>query len=279
MSVPRPEGRAGAIAAARTVILDGVPPLFLDAPRPLAFAHRGGATGNSVGLENTMTAFGRAVEAGYRYVETDVHATADGALVAFHDRTLDRVSDRSGRIAALPLHEVRAARIGGTEQVPLFDDLLDTWPDLRINIDVKADSAVVPLAESLRRHDALHRVCIGSFSDARLARFRAAAGPAVATSLGPRDVARLRVASLTGARPRFAPGVCAAQVPIRHRGLRVVDARFVTAAHRLGLQVHVWTVDDPDTMVRLLDLEVDGIMTDRIDVLRDVLTARGHWAA
>ncbi|MFG1924833.1 glycerophosphodiester phosphodiesterase [Cryptosporangium sp. NPDC048952] len=248
---------------------------FLDAPRPLAFAHRGGA---AEGLENTMTAFARAVEAGYRYVETDVHATADGALVAFHDRTLDRVTDRTGRIAALPLREVRAARIGGTEQVPLFDELLETWPSLRVNIDVKDDAAVGPLAETLARHHAFDRVCIGSFSDTRLARFRAAC-PGVATSLGPRGVARLRVASLTGGRPRFGAGVCAAQVPVRHRGVRVVDARFVAAAHRLGLQVHVWTVDDQDTMLRLLDLGVDGIMTDRIDVLRDVLTARGHWAA
>ncbi|WP_425558343.1 glycerophosphodiester phosphodiesterase [Cryptosporangium japonicum] len=248
---------------------------FLDAPRPLAFAHRGGA---ARGLENTMTAFARAVDAGYRYVETDVHATSDGALVAFHDRTLDRVTDRTGRIGALPLREVRAARIGGTERVPLFDELLDTWPSLRINIDVKADAAVAPLAAAIARHGASDRVCIGSFSDRRLTRFRREC-PSVATSLGPRDVARLRVASLTGRRPRFAPGVCAAQVPIRHRGVRVVDARFVAAAHRLGLQVHVWTVDEEPTMLRLLDLGVDGIMTDRIDVLRDVLTARGHWAA
>ncbi|GAA3396479.1 glycerophosphodiester phosphodiesterase [Cryptosporangium minutisporangium] len=258
------------------MILDRVRPPFLDAPRPLAFAHRGGAAN---GYENTMTAFARAVDAGYRYVETDVHATSDGVLVAFHDRTLDRVTDRTGRISALPLREVRAARIGDSERVPLFDELLDTWPELRINIDVKADDTVEPLITALRKHDALDRVCIGSFSDARLARIRAAFGPAVATSLGPRDVARLRVASLTGARPRFAPGVCAAQVPIRFRGVRVTDARFVATAHRLGLQVHVWTIDDPATMHRLLDLDVDGIMTDRIDVLRGVLTDRGRWAA
>ncbi|MFI5954227.1 glycerophosphodiester phosphodiesterase [Cryptosporangium sp. NPDC051539] len=265
MSVPRP-----------TAILNRVPLPYLDAPRPLAFAHRGGA---AHGFENTMTAFSQAVDAGYRYVETDVHATADGALVAFHDRTLDRVTDRSGAIAALPLTEVRAARIGGTEQVPLFDELLDAWPDVRINIDVKADAAVEPLVEAVREHRAEDRVCVGSFSDARLRRVRAAFGGSVATSLGPRDVARLKLASLTGSRPRFGPGVCAAQVPVRHGGLRVVDARFVAAAHRAGLQVHVWTIDDATTMHRLLDLGVDGIMTDRIDVLRDVLTSRGQWAA
>lgn len=249
---------------------------FLDTSRPLAFAHRGGA---APGLENTMTAFGRAVAAGYRYVETDIHATADGALVAFHDRTLDRVTDRVGPIAALPLREVRAARIGADERVPLFDELLDAWPALRVNIDVKADAAVEPLIATIRRHGAQRRVCVGSFSGARLARIRAALGPGLASSLAPSEVARLRLASLTGRRPRWAAGVCAAQVPVRHRSLRIVDPRFIATAHRLGLHVHVWTVNDPDAMHWLLDLGVDGIMTDRIDVLRDVLTARGFWAA
>ena len=226
-----------------------------------------------------MTAFARAVAAGYRYVETDVHATADGALVAFHDRTLDRVTDRTGRIEALPVAAVRRARIGTDERVPLFDELLDTWPELRINVDVKTDAAIGPLVEAVRRHAALDRVCVGSFSDSRLAKVRAAFGPGLATSLGPRDVARLRIGSLAGGRPRFTAGVCAAQVPIRHKALRIVDRRFITAAHRCGLQVHVWTIDDPLTMSGLLDLGVDGIMTDRIDVLRGVLTARGSWAA
>jgi glycerophosphoryl diester phosphodiesterase len=230
-------------------------------------------------LENTMTAFAQAVAAGYRYVETDVHATADGGLVAFHDSTLDRVTDRTGRIEALPLKAVRAARIGKDERVPLLDELFDAWPELRINIDVKTEAGIGLLAEAIRRHNALRRVCIGSFSDSRLAKMRAATGPGLATSLGPRGVARLRVASLTGARLRFPDGVCAAQVPIRHKGLPIVDARLVAAAHRTGLQVHVWTIDAPASMRKLLDLGVDGIMTDRIDVLRDVLTARGSWAA
>ena len=249
---------------------------FLDHPRPLAFAHRGGAAG---GLENTMTAFARAVAAGYRYVETDVHATADGTLVAFHDRTLDRVTDRTGRIAALPIRDVRAARIGTDERIPLFDELLGTWPELRVNIDIKTEAAIGPLVRAVRRHGALDRVCVGSFSGSRLAKVRAALGPGLATSMGPRDVARLRLASLTGGRPRFGAGVCAAQVPVRHKALRIVDKRFIVTAHRVGLQVHVWTIDDPAVMSHLLDLGVDGIMTDRIDVLRDVLTARGSWAA
>ncbi|MFE6867568.1 glycerophosphodiester phosphodiesterase [Kitasatospora sp. NPDC057692] len=250
---------------------------FLDHPGPLAFAHRGGDLGRP---ENSLAAFEAAVALGYRYLETDVHATADGVPVAFHDDRLDRVTDRTGAVAELPWRTVRQARIGGTEPVPLLEDLFGAFPDARFNIDVKAAPAVGPLVEAVRRTGAWDRVCVGGFSDSRLTAVRAAAGPRLATSLGPREVARLRLRSLAGPllRGGGAPwaGLCA-QVPERHRGVPVVDRAFVRAAHRLGLQVHVWTVDDATRIRSLLDLGVDGIMADRIDVLRDVLRERGCW--
>ncbi|MCC9312266.1 glycerophosphodiester phosphodiesterase [Kitasatospora sp. RB6PN24] len=250
---------------------------FLDHPGPLAFAHRGGALGAP---ENSLAAFEQAVALGYRYLETDVHATADGVLLAFHDHRLDRVTDRSGAIAELPWSTVREARIGGTEPIPLLEELLDAFPGARFNIDVKAAPAVLPLVEAIRRTDSWDRVCVGGFSDSRLAAVRAAAGPRLATSLGPREVLRLRLRSLAGpllpGRRSPWPGICA-QVPENHRGVRVVDRSFVRTAHRLGLQVHVWTVDDPVRIRALLDLGVDGIMADRIDVLHDVLADRGQW--
>lgn len=142
---------------------------FLDHPGPLAFAHRGGA---SDAPENTLPAFARAVELGYRYVETDVHVTSDGVLLAFHDDVLDRVTDRTGVVADLPWDEVRAARVDGVEPIPLLEDLLGTWPDLRVNIDPKHDAAVDALADAIERTGAFDRVCVGSFSDRRLRRLR-----------------------------------------------------------------------------------------------------------
>lgn len=246
---------------------------FLDHPATLAFAHRGGA---GDWPENTMPAFEGAVRLGYRYVETDVHVTLDGKLVAFHDERLDRVTDRSGRIAELTWDEVRRARVDGREPIPLLEDLLGTFPDLRVNIDPKHDTAVRPLAETLRRTGSVSRVCVGAFSDRRLARLSALLGPGLCTSLGPAGVTRLRVASTGMPVGRFRAGC--AQVPTRVGARTLVDAAFVRAAHRLGLQVHVWTIDDPDEMEALLDLGVDGIMTDRPAVLRAVLERRGQWA-
>jgi glycerophosphoryl diester phosphodiesterase len=248
---------------------------FLDHPGPIPFAHRGGARyAENVGIENTMTAFANAVELGYRYLETDVHATADGVLVAFHDQTLNRVTDRLGQIAALPYDEVSKARIGGREPIPLLSEILAAWPDVRVNIDAKSDGAVRPLAEAIKQAKAQDRVCVSSFSQARINGIRELLGPDVATGLGPPEIWRLK------SRGRLLPATRAAcvQVPIGWRGVRVVTRRFVERAHVLGLQVHVWTIDDAVRMNLLLDLGVDGIITDRPDTLRDVLVQRGTWA-
>ncbi|MGA4847622.1 glycerophosphodiester phosphodiesterase [Streptomyces sp. G5(2025)] len=236
-------------------------------------AHRGGAAD---GLENTAAAFRRAVGLGYRYIETDVHATADGRLVAFHDATLDRVTDAAGRIIDLPWSQVRHARVAGTEPVPLFEELLETFPDVRWNVDVKADPALAPLLDLIRRAGAWDRVCVGSFSEARVARAQRLAGPRLATSFGTRGVAALRLRSYGVPAVVRRSAVCA-QVPETHGGIRVVDHRFVRAAHARGLQVHVWTVNDAERMAALLDLGVDGIVSDHIETLREVLEGRGSW--
>ncbi|MDF5756724.1 glycerophosphodiester phosphodiesterase [Spongiactinospora sp. TRM90649] len=252
---------------------------FLDHPGPLAFAHRGGAR---EGRENTVAAFGRAIELGYTYLETDVHATSDGVLLAFHDHTLDRVTDRRGRVAELPYRLVRQARVGGVDEIPLLEELLGGWPQARFNIDVKEAGAIGPLAEAVRRTGAYDRVCLTSFSDERLSRARAAMGREVCSALGPRDVAALRAAAATSGYGRLLTrlarsGVPCAQVPVGFRGLRVTTRALVRTAHALGMQVHVWTINDPARMEQLLDLGVDGIMTDDITGLRRVLRERGMW--
>jgi glycerophosphoryl diester phosphodiesterase len=243
---------------------------YLDWPGPIAFAHRGGA---SVNPENTMPAFEHAVALGYTYLETDVHATADGVLVAFHDPDLSRTCGRPGTIGVLPWREVAAARVDGREPIPLLEDLIGAFPAARFNIDCKSDAAVQPLVDAVRRLDCLERICIGSFSDRRLRRIRAALGTGLCSSFGPAQVASLVSSG------RVPWGGQVAQVPVRMGRVTVVSPRTVAAAHRRGLHVHVWTIDEPDEMHRLLDLGVDGIMTDRPQRLKDVLAARGAWHA
>jgi glycerophosphoryl diester phosphodiesterase len=241
---------------------------YLDWPGPIAFAHRGGASDNP---ENTMPAFQHAVDLGYTYLETDVHATSDGVLVAFHDPDLSRTCDRDGLINELTWSEVSKARVDGREPIPLFEDLMEQFPDARVNIDCKADSALDGLIASLRKLDCLDRVCLGSFSDDRLRRLRAEFGNALCSSFGPRQIAAFMFLG------RVPWGGQIAQVPVKQGPLTLVNERLVRRAHRLGLQMHVWTIDDPAEMHRLLDLGVDGVMTDRPQILKDVLTNRGQW--
>jgi glycerophosphoryl diester phosphodiesterase len=250
--------------------------MFLDNDgRPIACAHRGGSLD---GLENSLSAFGRAWEFGYRWFETDARVTADGVLIAMHDPTLDRVTDRSGAVAALPWREVRAARIAGREPVPLLEDVLTGWPAARVVVELKTDESVDPVIDLLRRVDAIERVCVGSFSDRRLARVRAAFGVRLCTSMGPNEVRRLRLAAW-GLLPRAAVPRAAAcvQLPTHWGRVPLAEPRLLALAHALGLPVQIWTVNQPDEMRRLLDLGVDGILSDDLVALRAVLSERGAW--
>jgi glycerophosphoryl diester phosphodiesterase len=254
---------------------------FLDHPGPIAFAHRGGA---GEAPENTLVAFEIAVTLGYTYLETDAHITRDGVLVAFHDDRLDRVTDLTGRIAELGIDEVEAADAGYTFspddggtfpfrgqgiRVPRLEHLLVRWPEARVNIDPKADACVVPLAALLDRLNAWDRVCIGSFSDRRLRGIRELGRGRTCTSMGPPAVALCRAAATFGLMPRL--GADCLQVPTRRGLVPIVTERFLAAAHRAHLPVHVWTVNDEPTIQWLLALGVDGIMSDRLRLLLDVL--------
>ncbi len=248
---------------------------FLKHKTPIAFAHRGGA---SDAPENTMPAFQRAIDLGYIYIETDVHVTRDGVLLAFHDDDLSRTCGRPGLICELDYAEVSQARVNGVEPIPRLEDLIATWPDAHINIDCKSDQALQPLEARLARGDLFERVCIGSFSDKRLNHLRETFGDKLCTSMGPRDVTKLRLGSWVRTTGKFR-NIHAAQVPVSQGPLTIVDRKFVDAAHRADLQVHVWTIDDPVEMGRLLDLDVDGIMTDRPEILKKVMLDRSCWNA
>jgi glycerophosphoryl diester phosphodiesterase len=248
-----------------------VPSGYLDHPRPLAFAHRGGAGDFP---ENSWKAFEYAVGLGYAYLETDVHATVDGTVIAFHDRTLDRATDGVGRIAELTAAQVAAARIGGTEPIPLLADLIMAWADVRFNIDVKDEPAIRPLVDVLRAANCWDRVCLTSFSGSRLEATRRLLPRPVCSATSPAGIGAIRAGlPVKTLAARFAAkAVRCAQIPYS-----MATSRFLARAHAAGLQVHAWTVNDPVVMARLLDLGVDGIMTDQTAMLRDVLLSRGQW--
>ncbi len=257
---------------------------------PIAFAHRGGA---ALWPENTLAAFEGALSLGYRYIETDVHITKDGRIVCFHDETLDRTTSGKGPLAALTLEELRELDAGygfmkdGEHpfrgkglKVPTLEEALALDPGLHLNLEIKPHHAKMERAlwEEIDRLDAHDRVLVAAAHDRCVHRFRALRPRAsMPTSPGIRGVLRFWFGVRTGLARYDRYAFQALQVPPTYRGLTVVDRAFVDAAHRHGVHVHVWTIDDPLEMERLLDLGVDGVMTDRPDLLKDVMQARGQW--
>ena len=258
-----------------------------DVAVPFGMAHRGGS---GPAPENTEAAFARAVSLGFSHLETDVHLSADGVVVAFHDDELspaggDGGTDvggghggppggRSGGVVGRPIAELTWPELseidlGGGHRIPRLVDLLERFPDARFNIDPKVDEVVDPLIEIIESHEAVDRVCIGSFSEDRIRRVQAALGPRLCTSPGPGGMVKVLGAAI--AWPRWRPPYGCLQIPTRAYGLPLTGRWLIGRFHRLGLQVHFWTINDRAEMERLLDNGADALISDNIDELVEVI--------
>ncbi|MFC7430426.1 MULTISPECIES: glycerophosphodiester phosphodiesterase family protein [unclassified Agrococcus] len=238
---------------------------FLEGPRPRILAHRGLAT---EAPENTLAAFRAADAVGATHVESDVRVSADGVAVLHHDASLERVAGSSVRVEDATFAELQAIDLGGGHGVPALADALEALPHVRWNLDLKVPTAVAPAVRAIREADAVRRVLVTSF-DERTRAEAVAALPGVATSASRAIMVRALAAvrlGLRGTTSRALERVDAVQVPERAGRIRIVDERSVAAFHAAGVEVHVWTVDEPAAMRRLVALGVDGIVTDRADV-------------
>jgi glycerophosphoryl diester phosphodiesterase len=237
------------------------------------FAHRGLAL---EAPENTLLAFAKAIAIGAVYVETDVHASADGIAVIAHDPDLTRVAGRDVRVDQLTLAELRKVDLGEGQSFCSLAEALDGFPETRFNIDVKSRAAVQPTIDAIVAAGASDRVLVSSFDEARrVATLRGLPGVVSSSS------ARRFVLALLGGKIGFSPavrgalrGLAAVQVPEKALGLRVITERMVRLLHAAGVEVHVWTINDPQRMRELLDLGVDGIVTDRVDLALEVVRSR-----
>jgi glycerophosphoryl diester phosphodiesterase len=259
-------------------------PFFSD-PTPYAIAHRGSRL---LWPENTMEAFQGAVDLGYRYLETDVHRSRDGVLMVFHDDTLDRTTNGSGPLSSRTAAELANLdagyhfaphngypRRGAGVGIPTLEEVVDAFPSIRLVLDLKEPGFEADLAAFLRTRGMEEQVIVGAFSDARLARFRKASEGRVATSSGPAETVALWTAARFGRTLRTKAD--ALQIPEDFAFVVLPDRKLIDAAEAGGRQVHVWTVNDPGHMARFLDVGVHALITDRPDVLKQLLVARGEW--
>ncbi len=240
----------------------------------MAIAHRGGG---GLAQENSLAAFGLASGLGLRYLETDVRVTSDGHLMCFHDETLDRVTSATGPIQSRSLLELRALRINGIEPIPTFNEALDAFPDQCFTVDTKDQRGLAPLVKCLQRKGVAERVCIAGAWDGWLAQVHAEV-PEVSSALGWRSLSALLMFARAGLRPPRALATAPfAHVPVHLGRIPIFVERLVEMSHGIGLRVVTWTVDEPVVMRHLLDVGVDAIISDRPDVLREVLVSRDQW--
>jgi len=250
---------------------------------PIAFAHRGGRLRWP---ENTLLAFRKSAELGYRYFETDLHLSADGVLMVFHDDTLDRTTNGSGPINDYAVAELKgfdaAFRFGSDRgwpyrgqgiTIPTLEEVVTAFPEASFTLELKQPGLEMPLVGFIEKHKLWDRVMVGGYEDTWLRELRSLSGGRVSTSSPRHETLLFWLFSRIGI--GFPIKADALQVPVKHSNLTVVDRRFVAAAHRAGKQVHVWTINEAPEMHRLLDLGVDGLMSDMPDVLLEVLAARG----
>lgn len=243
---------------------------------PLALSHRGFSRD---GLENTLTAMEAALDLGFRYLEIDVRTTRDGVVMVFHDERLERVTDGKGRLADHSFAELGVIRVGGRERIPSLAEVLEQWPDVRLNVDIKDDASVQPFVEAIEKARAHDRVLVASFSDRRRLRVLKRLSKPTASSAGIAVNVLVKVLSplvMTRWVARLARVDCL-QVPQRYRGLPVVTRGFVSRCHAAGIPIHVWTINERPVMEGLLDLGVGGLVSDRADVLAEVMRERGYW--
>ena len=238
----------------------------------LAFAHRGG---NDFAPENSYKSFKNAVDMGYRYLETDVHLTKDGYLIAFHDNSLDRVTNKTGLIKDLNLREVKEAKIDGSEEIPLLSELLDSFSNCFFNSDCKVDETVNPLIRLIKSRSIVERVCIGSFSQKRIDFIRKNLGKSVNTSMGPKEILLAKALSFVSANHCYKSTY--ASLPIKRYGIRLLNKSYIDYLKANNQKIIAWTINNEDEMRMLIKRGVDGIMTDKISLLKKVLIEENLW--
>jgi len=246
---------------------------FLKTKTPQPIAHRGGSF---FGAENTMDCFEHAINMGFKTIETDIQATKDNKLVVFHDLTLDRLTSEKGIIKEKTWNELKNIKVLGKFQIPLLSDIFNIWPEIKINIDPKNDHCIDELIKFLEINDYFDKICIGSFSGKRLEKLRDVFGSKLCTSAGPKEVLKLKIASIIGNHNISIDAQCV-QVPIKYYGIKIIDRKFIEFCHNLNLKVHVWTINDILEMEKLLDLGVDGIISDNLEGLKTVFCKRKIW--
>ncbi len=238
----------------------------------MAFAHRGGT---EFAPENTYEAFSSAVSIGYKYLETDVHPNADNKLMAFHDSSVDRVTNYKGKICNFTSSELKKIKVKEKFQIPFLEDLIESFSKSFFSIDMKSDQSVKPLIKLIKSMNAVDRVCFASFSQDRIDYVRDEFDNKCITSMGPREIIKTKISSIINFKQKIIPKI--SSLPISRYRIKLLNKRHINFLKSLNIKVIAWTINDVEAINKLIDLGVDGIMTDNISVLKKILIKKNIW--
>tara|TARA_Y100001970_G_C14073442_1_gene770711 strand:- start:133 stop:879 length:747 start_codon:yes stop_codon:yes gene_type:complete len=238
----------------------------------MAFAHRGGT---EFAPENTYEAFSSAVSIGYKYLETDVHPNADNKLMAFHDSSVDRVTNYKGKICNFTSSELKKIKVKEKFQIPFLEDLIESFSKSFFSIDMKSDQSVKPLIKLIKSMNAVDRVCFASFSQDRIDYVRDEFDNKCITSMGPREIIKTKISSIINFKHKIIPKI--SSLPISRYRIKLLNKRHINFLKSLNIKVIAWTINDVEAINKLIDLGVDGIMTDNISVLKKILIKKNIW--
>ena len=237
-----------------------------------AFAHRGGT---EFAPENTFEAFSNAFEIGYKFLETDVHINADGELMAFHDSTIDRVTNYEGELKNFTSNQLKKIKINDKFNIPFLADLIEAFPSIFFSVDMKSDDTVIPLIKLVNRMGVKDRICFASFNQNRLKYVRDEYLNKCITSLGPNEIAQTKLFSILGKKIHIKSKI--ASLPTSKYKIQLLNKSHIEFLKSLNIKVIAWTINKSEEMKHLINMGVDGIMTDNISSLKKILIKKNLW--
>ena len=219
-----------------------------------------------------MEAFEQSINLGFKYIETDVRATKDNKLVIFHDPDLKRMLNLEIDISSINYDELSSYKINGVHKIPTFLETVSSWPNINFNIDPKSDKSAELLISELKSVGNLDRFCVGSFDSTKLNKIRNAFDNKLCTSMGTNEVINFYFLRFFGINSINTPCL---QLPYFKNGFKIITAKLIRDAHKFNKKVHAWTIDDPKEISELLDMGIDGIMTDSPELLKNEVAKKG----
>ena len=247
---------------------------YMNSSNIVPIAHRGASL---VATENSFESFRKAFDLGYRIIETDIHSSKDGTAYIFHDNTLERLTGENLKISDLKDVDIDSLKVNKSSIIPRLSNVFEEFPEGLFNLDAKTWEATIPITNTVKKMACSSRVCIGSFNDKHIDAIIRELGVETCHSMGTSNVFKFYLGAQLGIKQNFTAQCI--QLPIKQFGISLITQKILRHARKLGIKIHFWTINNSGLIQKLLELDVDGIMTDDCILLKTIMEKKHKWPA